>query len=455
MPIQTNDLQGLIIASLSNADPDARPELVRVVPLYWPLFNRFGYLPELQYWYVRREAIKALIGFLAREVEYLRRSQTGDRSEAASARQDGKSSALGTEDSSSTADRKSASKFDDENDSNGAGSSAANRQSNQSSSAHQLANSSANATSNSSSTMHTQSTTQERGQTTETNQQAWSLSHARTGSGYRKLNMTQQFNEIIGNFDIGIHPQLQLYFPGFTIHVPGFNVGPWRIGGIDFGVPAIGPFNWDLTALFEFGTKAETVTASVSDSANQSEDHVHGTGGPYRTTSYQLTIGVLPTRAADGATNEAAQSNSQSNSQMTSSETMDAQSAQAANSNAQSTMEANGHGEGITGAEGKSSSALNAVSQRNLHADGEEHRAVTATMDMTMVMERLHQRVLHLQDLWKSANAMIEWLESQRLSLPATVLQAMTLQYPAGLDADSANALLVQTPFGRGGRAPG
>ena len=63
-------------------------------------------------------------------------------------------------------------------------------------------------------------------------------------------------------------------------------------------------------------------------------------------------------------------------------------------------------------------------------------------------MERLHQRFLHLQDLWQKSNTMIQWFESQRLNLAPYVMQTITIQYPDGLNADAANLYLVKTPFG-------
>ena len=107
-----------------------------------------------------------------------------------------------------------------------------------------------------------------------------------------------------------------------------------------------------------------------------------------------------------------------------------------------------GSGSGLMAGTGIGGSTMTASSARAATGTGEAHRLSVAASNTTLTMEKLHQRFLHLQELWQKATEMINWFENQRLVLPAYVFEAMTMQYPDGLNAAAANQMLIKTPYG-------
>lgn len=408
MGITTTDLQNLVITTLADADVTLLAELRAVVPQFWLLWNRQGYLPELQYWYVRRDAIRYAQAFVKGQIDFLRKNMTATRNLTASSRQDASMLATGTENATSNADRASASNYSDGTDASGSSTSTSNRNSSQSTTgsgamsdtgagthaASQTSTLASSSTMNASSCDSSVSSLYQRHEITDTanpdwGDDGWNPDHP--GMAYhRRENRSAKLGLDI-NIGIGAgdtESETQEYERGFTEETNA------RIGNSKY--------------------LARVSDARVNTSSQTADQSSSSSFNAHRTTTDALTSSGLSYMTASA----------------TSSYTM------------------LGSGSGTMAGTGTGGSSMTASSTRTATGTGEAHRLSVAASNTTLTMEKLHQRFLHLHELWTKATEMIQWYEKQRLAIPVYVFQALTTQYPEGLNAMAANQMLVKTPYG-------
>ena len=393
MSVTANDLQNLIITSLSNADPTALAGLQTNVPRYWLLWARQGVLPELRYWYTRRDAIRYLMACLNQQTDYARRAQNATRALNASSLNNDSMTATAAEYATSLANRSSASNYSDATNSSGSGSSISNRSSAQ--------------TMNASSVM------------------------SDTGSGanaaHNESTMASSSSVNAASCDSMVSEQSSVNdVTGFREHKAWSDKR--AVGASAFGAGATFNFSSTYQQLPLDGNYNRSITTRTGES--------------------ESTARQSDTRA-NAMTQAGAQTSSSSfNANRTNSNTMTATGSSVMTGSSTSTFSMSGSGAGSMTGTGAGGSTMTASSSRVATSRGEAHRLAVAASTSNSTMERLHQRFLHLQDLWQKSNAMIQWFESQRLNLAPYVMQTITIQYPAGLNADAANLYLVKTPFG-------
>lgn len=392
MSLNETDFKNLVITSLSQADPSVQASLEVQVPRYWTLWARQGVLPELRYWYVRREAIRYLMGGVNRQIDYLRREENATRASNQNSRQDSSMTAGSHEDASSLSNRDSSSTYADETNSIGSSSASSNRSSSQSSSG--LSN------------------------MTDTG------SGANSSSQNSSLASTSTVNASASDSN-SMNSNSSRHLGGGHYFTNGSN----KVGGqITLGA---GGGSTDLaTNQSENGTIVDDSTSS-------------------RTITYQAT--QTDQRANTLALSSNQSSNSHFTANMHSVSSVVADSSSHAASDSSSTRSLEGSGSGSMTGTGAGSSVMAADGTRAAVGTGESHQRTSAQATTNSQMEKLSQRFTHLREMWKRANDMIEWFEKERLRLAPYVLKAITLQYPEGANADVANQFLVQTPYGPGG----
>lgn len=392
MTVTATDLQNLIINSLSDADPTARTGLQAYVPAYWALWARQGVLPELQYWYTRRDAVRYLMAGVTRQVDYFHRSQNATRAGASNTRHDSSMTASATETASSLADRSSSSQYDDATDSSGSGSSTSNRSSSQTAD-------------------HTASMT-DIGSGSNSSLQTSSLSATSSVSG-------------AANDATSTTANLYRHLGGAHTTTSGFD----KVGGQIF--LGAGGGSTDTT---NTGSTSGTITDDTSGTRSSTYTAYHSEHRANN--SSETTARPLASNFSNFTAN------------MHSSDSAVADGSGSASSHSVSSFTMSGSGTGSMTATGTGGSTMTGDISRTSHADGEAHHTRDARSQMTSTLEKLHQRFVHLQEMWARANDMIEWFEKQRLSLSPYLFQAMTLQYPEGLNADAANLYIARTPLG-------
>jgi hypothetical protein len=392
MGVTDADFQQLIITSLANADPTALAGLQHNVPLYWNLHARQGVLPELRFWYTKREAIRYLMACINQQTDYMRRTNTATRAMTASSRQDSQMDASATETATSLANRTSSSYYNSATNSSGSGSSVMNRSANQ--------------------VMNANGSMSDTGQGANTGNQTSLMSSSSTVSAVSSDASAMARNtvhEVCGTYE---HVNQSVKVSA------GVNPG---IGGA-----------LTYTDTYEYIPPAnDTITTSdlgnsVSQSVSKQNDLRNNT-----------------------MTQSASQSSSSYfNANRVSSDVMTASGSSVMTSSASSTFSLVGSGAGAMTGAGAGSSTMIGSSTRVENGTGEAHRISNALSTMVSSLEKLHQRFLHLQEMWAKANEMIDWFEKQRLNIPVNVFQMITLQYPDGLNADAANAYVIKTPRG-------
>lgn len=412
MSVTSTDLQNLIIDTLSNADATVLAGLRSVVPQYWILWNRQGYLPELQYWYTRRDAIRYVQAFVKGQIDFLRRNMTASRDMTASSRQDTRMDAVSTENATSNADRSSSSVYSDASNSSGSGSSSSSRNASQT-----TTGSGAMLDDGSGSNLASQSSTYSSNST---------INASSCDSSASTLIGRQTVSN--GGLDNLGNPIAD----GPAFHNRNHSAtkeGVGATGGIDIGIGV------DLG-----GSSNRTITYELEDGSNV-------------TTNSQDGQSKFVSRLSDARANTMSQSASQSssssfNAHRTTSDSLVSSGSSRMASSSTSTFSMTGSGSGSMTGSGLGGSTMTASSTRAAVSTGDAHRVSVAASNTTLTMEKLHQRFLHLQDLWEKATEMIQWYEKQRLAIPVYVFQSITLQYPDGLNADAANQMLVKTPYG-------
>lgn len=417
MSVTAVDFQNLIVATLSDADATLQEELQGKMSFYWRLHARAPYL-ELRYWYVRRDLIRVAMACVTRQVDYIRRNQNSARTSVESSRQDSTMSASSEENGSGEANRSSESQFDDETNSTGSASSNASRNSSQSANGEMHYTDTGTGLSYASRHLHSETETTERGEVETVQDDDYALIHDRTGSGYRSGLTSQATDPDAFGINVGVFTQ------SVTIEIGT----PW--GTISFDLP------------IPFDIEKSTYTAGTLATHDEATDDMTGSLGGDKIREQITDINVLtqPKRelhmTLTDAPARAHSSHSEFTANVVQTETATADSSMTANAASASNFEMTGSGSGTSSSEGTSGSSMLATSTRTSHSDGEASRSSQATMQMNALMERLNQRFLHLQELWENANAMIQWLESQRLALPAYVIQQITIQYPEGMSAN-------------------
>jgi hypothetical protein len=391
MSVTATDLQNLIITSLSDADPTAVAGLQANVPKYWSLWNRQGVLIELQYWYTRRDAIRYLMACINSQTDFLRRTQSASRAMTLSSLQNATMSASGSEVASSLANRSSSSSYSDGTVSTGTGSSLSNRNASQSmSGSSSLSDTGSGTNSASQSSSLTSSSTVNASSSDSTGALRYSI---REVCGYHERDNGS------GKASLGIQP---------------------GIGGA-------------VTDSFTIEREYGTITQTNSGAGNSA-----------------YTAKQNDTRANSSIQESQRASSSSFTAHRITADTMSSSGSSHFTASSASSFSMSGSGSGAMTGTGAGGSAMTASSSRVASSAGEAHRLSNAASQMNSSMERLHQRFLHLRELWVKANEMIKVFEKQRLNLSAYTMQAITIQYPTGVNADTANAFLVRTPFGTG-----
>lgn len=389
------DYQNLIITSLSEADPTAREELQHNVPLYWQLFARTA-LPELRYWYCRREAIRMLMGCLRSEVDYIRRHQDDQRTSFNTARQDSNMLARSVDDGSGRSDRAMSSHYDDETNASGSASSSRARNSAESASDVMNYNDSGSGSSSSIQTGTIDGTSTDDGTTHDKNRV--------DGLTERELNDVHNFNSHVDQVE------------------NSFSIGS---GGAQSTMTTSRPQALNYTNL-------DTTQYSHDKRDTQHEMTRHDERNNHNTVDNETNA------HASFQANAIGNDNGVSTMNMTGS------------GSSQSEDHMTGAGSGAMASSGSGATTSLATGSRAAHADGETHMGMQSTTQMNSLMERLHQRFEHLQLLWKNADEMVAWYEKQRLLIAPYVLRAITIQFPEGGDQAIANAYLIKTPMGIG-----
>ena len=392
MSVTDLDLQNLIITTLSDADPTALAGLQSNVPRYWLLWARQGYLPELRYWYVRREALRYLMACLTQQIDYVRRSGSASRVMTASSRRDSEMAASGSETASSLANRSATSNFSSATTSSGSGSSSMNRNAHQSQSGSGSMSDTGSGTNQSSQTSTLESS-----------------SSVEATASDSSAAQSQETHEVCGAYE---HR----------------NASGKVSAGVNLGVGGAITYSGTYELIPPENNTISTVRTSnsVSQSVQKERD----------------------VRSNSSVQHSDRSSSSYFNANRTASESMSASGGASMASSSSSSFSLTGSGSGSMTGSGAGSSNMTGSSVRDLTGTGEAHRLSNAQSATTNTMARLHQRFLHLQEMWKRANEMIRWFEKQRLNLPAYVFQTLTLQYPDGLNADIANQYLVKDPYG-------
>jgi hypothetical protein len=166
----------------------------------------------------------------------------------------------------------------------------------------------------------------------------------------------------------------------------------------------------------------------------------------------EINVITTPRREAHMELTDTQTSQSAFQANVSQGESASASSSMTAASSSASHDEMAGSGLGTSSSTGSSASSATGIATRTSHADGEAHRSSTGTSGMDSLMERLHQRFLHLQELWQMANEMIKWLESQRLSLSPYRITQITAEFPEGVAGATvgqlSNRYLVKQPSG-------
>lgn len=464
MSILAADFQNLIISSLAQADPSALDGLRHNVPSYWTLHNRQSYLPELQYFYTLRDGIRYLQACLNQEVDYQRRTGQLNRTSLDSSRQDATSTANSLETSKSVGSRNANSQFDDVIDSTGSAESNSYRTSNQSRAADSTMDDAGTGASLAQRYMSSTSKMRSTSHVKEVTKDDHDLTTDRKGTGSRDMAILQK-----------TYYNTALSFLGF--------------GGFDNEFPGVQQITQTLGGLGATGSPPDAIssitTNSVTDDTYSTLDTSRGPQSeidPYRKTSYALTLvkvtttypdmstvdDLVPTQHSETAIydhptnhgvdylgNTVVDANTPSSSTTFTANTTQVSSSvtsasTSANANATSSATTTGTGTGANDSYSSGEATLNATTTRIAHSDGESHRSAQALGGNSAIMERLHQRFLHLQDLYAACDAMIKWIEAQRLSLSPYTIRQMVRQYPLGFDANVANSILVQQPYGYG-----
>jgi hypothetical protein len=393
MSVTATDLQNLVITRLSNADPTALTGLQFNVPKYWQLWNRQGVLPELQYYYTYREAIRYLMACLNQQVDYARRTQSASRNMTASSLANDTMTATGIETATSLANRSSSSAYSDVSNSTGTGSGASNR------SASQVMNANS--------------------------------SMSDTGSG---ANASSQASTLTSSSSVNASSCDSMASDQMRVtDVAGEQKHLTRSDKRSVGAAIVGAgVTENFSATFEEMPIANNTTTNINTSGAQSQYIA-------RQNSQQVNA-LLQTSTQS--------SSSHFNSNRVSSDTMTGSGSSVMTSSSSSSFSMAGSGSGSMTGTGAGGSSMTASSSRVSVARGEAHRLAVNASASNSTMERLHQRFLHLQELWKQANETIKWFEAQRLGLTPYVLQALVTQYPDGINAAAANQMLVKTPYG-------
>lgn len=439
MSVLATDFKTLIVASLADADESLRPTLEAKINFYWRLHNRAPY-PELHYWLTRRDMIRVAQGCVRRQIDYLRRNQNSSRQMTSSSRQDSSMTASSEDNASSVANRSSESEYNDEINSAGTASGAASRNSSQSSSStSDYADTGAGA-SLQTRVMHSENQVEERGDVQTIEDEDMGLTHNRTTQGARSggtdlITTPADYGIEASAFFDSIHIVIAIPdIPAFAS--PFGDFGPFVIPDIEFDVP------------IPFAIKKETRTITAMQSNEDGEEDVGGALGGDMISERISDINVisLPTTDSFAATNDVQHSENEFTANVVQVGNGSASSSMAASSSSSSNESMTGAGAGTSSMTGASTSTMLGTAARVYHADGESHRYNQGVTGTDSIMEKLHQRFLHLQELWAMANETIKLLESQRLSLTHYQITAITINYPEGVDAVAANALLVKLP---------
>jgi hypothetical protein len=408
MSVTALDLQALIITTLSDSDSTILTGLRSVVPSFWTLWNRQGYMPELQYWYTRRDAIRYVQAYVKGQIDFMTRNATANRNMTASSLQDSAMDAVSTESAASSADRSSSSSYSDVTNSSGSGKTKVTRDSKQDTLG---------------------------GGTLGNN-----VSMRDTGSGANSSLITTYLES------------------DSHVNSSSCNSGVERlyaIHEITSGVGGNSAFHYRENASAKQGYAFNVIlNNSVTDSAtSELED------GQSEETNFSSGDSSTLARLSDVRTNHLLQTSSQPIGDNYSNFYADRKTGLNTTTTGESHLTAKpednystytmtGSGSGSMTGTGVGGSSMRASSTRTATGTGSAHRLSISASNMTTTMEKLHQRFLHLNDLWERANEMIDWYEKQRLALPVHVFKELTLQYPDGVNAEAANRFLIKTPLG-------
>lgn len=420
------DFQNLIISSLSQLDPSALPELQENVPLFWLLHARQGRLPELRYYYTRRDAIRLLMGCTRKQIDYIRRNSDSTRTSQDTERQDSTMDASSQDDSSSLSDRTSQSESDDSMTSSGSGSGGGSQVSSQHSSQSMDFRDTGFGSNYVSSRSESNTIASERGEIQTTEDTDMARRHERHGDGYRAGSSTQTTTRSAAVF---------------TDYIP-----------VHIDTP-FGPIDFNFAPPFE--VIQQTGTHGSFNSHEEQHDDMWGTLGSDRTAviTSDITILTQPKRESHTTSSlthpRAHSSHSEFHANAVMTQSGSSASESDGSNSSSSTHSMTGSGTSSSSSNGSSHSEMAATSTRVGHSDGETHRSNQALTRTDSMTERLHQRFTHLKELWDAATQMIKWIEAQHLGTPAYVFQRIAAEYPEGVDAATANQLLVSAPYSR------
>jgi len=409
MGVTSTDLQNLIIDTLSNSDSSVLAGLRSVVPQFWILWNRQGYIPELQYWYCRRDAIRYVQAFVKGQIDFLRKNMTASRDMTASSRQDASMTASGTETASSNADRSSSSSYSDATDASGSSSSKSSRNASQSSSG--------------------------------------SGAMRDTGSG---SNSSSQSSSLSSSSSVNASSCDSSASSLYHRHEVTDTSSPdtWGADGTNWDHPGMAYHRRENRSA-KLGMDVN-IGIGAGDTESETQEYERGfteeTNARIGNSKYLARISDVRTNTLTQTANQS--SSASFNANRTSSDALSSSGASHMTSSSSSSYSMTGSGSGSMTGTGLGGSTMTASSTRSASGTGEAHRVSVAASNTTLTMEKLHQRFLHLQDLWQKATDMIQWYEKQRLAIPAYVFQTIIIQYPDGLNADAANQMLVKTPYG-------
>ncbi len=444
MAVNAVDYQNLIVASLSDADVSLQTELEAKISFYWRLHARAPYL-ELRYWLTRRDMIRVAMACVTRQVDYLRRNLNSSRQSIESSNQVSTMTAQSEENGSSVSDRSAESQYDDETNSTGIGSSSMSRNSTQSANGEMHFTDTGQGLNYVSRHLHNETETTERGQVETVQDDDYAVLSDRTGGGYREGQTDIETNPGGYGLDIGVFSAaitIEINFPSINTPFGTFTFDPWILS-----IPI--PLSI---------TKSTTTNGSVSTHDEVVHDITGALGGDMvREQISDINVLVQPKRELHMTMTDAPARAHSSHSEFTANviqtEVATTNSNMTASGLSSSSNEMTGAGSGTASSTGTSESSLIGSSSRSAHGEGTAQRSTQSVSQMDSLMERLHQRFLHLQSLWKQADEMIRWLESQRLGVPAYVVQQITIQYPEGVQTQNiasltavANQYLVRQP---------
>lgn len=441
MGLNGTNFQQLVIASLSNADPDALEMLQTNVPLYWALFARQAYLPELRYWYTRREGIKLLMGCLNKQIDYIRRTQNNTRNSIESSLADSTALAESNSNMNALSVRSSLGQSESESNSTGGATNSGNQSANQTQVSEMFMDDTGAGDSLQSRISH---------QLTQTKDESDVEEHVQ-----QKLSENIMRHERLPANNKGDHSLITTQNITYSLFDPAAVGVP--LGGAPIGVQNL------------------TETESHSTTHNESTDDVYATtknssgDEPIRKSTTDMIVRVVAVRSvdmnmydvptkADGTPDtspasidpDSLLSRKSSHSDFTANVvSLDAASTfsgSAGRTISQSNTNSDRVGSTISLAEGNSISESSAIATRIGEGTGLSERSTQAQGQMNSLMEKLNQRFKHLQELWANANEMIKWFESQRLVISPYTIQLITTQYPDGVSVQVANQLLITQP---------